>query len=253
MPLEGFLCDLDHEPVACADCVACALAPVPPKGRRCRFTAAMLALMAGNNEARKDAGISATGLCGCLRQTAYNLTRGFYQAPIKLFPAMRGTLFHAMFEGSEGDGVVRERRFFREVDGMRITGQPDEVYLDRKLILDYKTKEKVPAEVPANYAAQLNIYRWIIADGTDLSTGERVNFEVDDLGIMFMTMSEPVKMRVPTWPLHETEAWLRPRLRQIKRGVVGAGLPERIVADPETSKLCTGWCPHYERCITDGV
>ena len=93
MPLTGFVCDLDNrERVPCAECIACAAAPAPPRGRRCHFTASMLAAMAGADAVRGDAGISATGLVGCLRQTYLNMTEAYYAPPKRLWPSLRARI-----------------------------------------------------------------------------------------------------------------------------------------------------------------
>lgn len=248
-PLRGFICDLDGTtPVPHEECVACAAASEPPRGRRCRFTASILQAMVQADAARGCAGISATGLVGCLRQTYLTLATDFYQHPIRLFPALRGQLFHALFERAAADGLVRERRFARRIDGILITGQPDEIDPARRLMVDYKTKPYLPPDVPAEYVAQLNVYRWIVADGFDLHTGEPVSYAVDRLGIVFVTMRELTKRDVPVWSYEETAAWIRPRAAAIQRALDGGPWPERITPDPTARPLCYDWCPHFATC-----
>ena len=249
-PMRGFICDLDRRtPVDSAECVACAAAPFPPRGRRCRFTASILEAMVEADGARRDAGISATGLVGCLRQTYLSITTEYYQHPIRLMPALRGQLFHALFERAERPGLVRERRFAREIDGVVVTGQPDEIDPSRRLLVDYKTKPRLPDAVSEAHVAQLNVYRWIVADGYDLATGEPVNLAIDQLGIVFVTMHELTKRAVPLWDLAETEAWVRPRARALRAALDGGDWPARVVPDPAQRSLCYDWCPHYRRCL----
>lgn len=249
-PLRGFFCDLDGTtPVDSAECLACAAAPAPPRGRRCRFTASILGAMVQADAARLVAGISATGLTGCLRQTYLSIATDYYAHPIKLFPALRGQLFHALFERAPADGLVRERRFAREIDGVVITGQPDEIDPARGLMVDYKTRTAIPPGVPEHYVAQLNVYRWIVADGYDLATGEPVRLPVEQLGIVFITMRELTKRPVPVWDLAETEAWVRPRARAIHEALEGGPWPAPVVPNPGERALCYDWCPHYQQCL----
>jgi hypothetical protein len=207
VPLIGFKCDLDNEPVSFADCVACAGAVIAPKGTRCRFTASVLASLADNASSRTGLGISATGLCGCLRQSYLNLTQPYYHEPIKLWPAYRGTLFHALFERSQVPGLVRERRLVKTLLGMSISGQPDEIDPARELLIDYKTVDRVPDTVQDRYIAQMNIYKWLLSDGVDMETGEIINIPITQAGIQFVTMKDVTKLPVPLWSLEETEAW----------------------------------------------
>jgi len=250
MPLRGFICDLNHtERVDRDECIACADAPEPPRGRRCRFTATMLRAICEADDARRSAGISATGLVGCLRQTYLTLATDYYQAPIRLYPALRGQLFHALFERAQRNGLIRERRFARAIDGVVITGQPDEVDPERGLMVDYKTKPQIPPTVAFEYEAQLNIYRWILADGYDLATGEPIRCDIRQLGIVFLTMNDLTKRQVPVWDLAQTEAWLRPRALAIQAALDGGDWPERITPTPAARALCYDWCPHYARCL----
>lgn len=252
MPLTGFLCDLNpREEVSFDECLACARAAVPPRGRRCRFTATMLAALAASSGGRADAGISATSVNGCLRRAYLDATQPYHQQPIKLWPALRGTLFHALFERA-GDGVdlIRERRICRDVAGITITGKPDEVAPGRGILVDYKTvKGEIPEKVPEAYEVQLNIYRWLLADGRDRETDEPVKIDIRVLGIIFVTMGTVAKRVVPVWSLDRVEDYLQPRAEALRLAFDADIWPDRIVPDPTQRTLCRDWCPHYAACL----
>ena len=47
-------------------------------------------------------------------------------------------------------------------NGLLISGQPDLVYPEQALLLDYKTTKYLPKEPYATHALQLNAYRWLL-------------------------------------------------------------------------------------------
>jgi hypothetical protein len=257
LPLRGCLCDLNGEPIKTADCIACAASPVPirikdGRAQRCRFTTTILSAIYENDERRKNAGISVTELTGCLRQTYLKKSQDYYQAPIKLWPALRGTMFHALFERAQNDKVIRERRLTRQINGLWITGQPDEIDPERKVIIDYKSKENIPDYVSNNFIMQLNLYRWLAADGYDNDTGEKIQIPVDHLGIIFVTMKDIAKRIVPTYSLDVVEEWLEPRIMEIQNAMNGGEWPSRISENPMKNKLCLDWCPVRDLCVEYG-
>lgn len=252
MPIRGFLCEITSEPVACDDCVACAAAAVPPRGRRCQFTPAILRGIAYHNvsDKRVNAGISVTGLTGCLRKAFLTATVDFYDWPHRLWPATRGSMMHSAFSSVQDGGVVAEHRFALETCGVRWTGQPDEIVPERKLIVDYKTKHEAPTEPDPTHVAQLNLYRYLVTHGgIDLETGQPSYLEIDTLGIVYVTMSALRKVKVPVWSDEQTEAYLNPRLSALAEALAGGQWPLRGFT-PEVDRLCIDWCPVRSHCLT---
>ena len=143
---------------------------------------------------RREAGISVTSLTGCLRASYFAIRTDYWQYPSRLWPAYRGTLGHLLIERGSDPENICETRFARYLDGVLVTGKPDEINPKRRLIIDYKTKEKFPQGVPAQYAEQLNCYRLLVADGYYFATGEHVSLEIEQLGLQFLTMSGYLKM-----------------------------------------------------------
>jgi len=58
--------------------------------------------------------------------------------------------------------LVEQRCFKTLPNGLLISGQPDLVYPEQALLLDYKTTRYLPKEPYATHALQLNAYRWLL-------------------------------------------------------------------------------------------
>ena len=257
MPLGGSLCEITGEATSWPDCLRCSQTKHP-----CQFPYELLHAMASNADGRKDAGISITGCVGCARQGYYNLAVDYYQYPHLLWPAVRGTAFHDFVESHPEPDCIYEHRFAVDIDGVRLTGQVDKLKPSELLVVDYKSKDKVPDEVPADFVWQTNGYRLLVQGGTVVSNnvdgpglhleiGSTVDYDVEKLGIIFLTMHEVRKMKVPLLPLDEVADYFAERAGQIQGALDGEGLPPRQFEDPTKSPLCRGWCPHYNRCLAD--
>ncbi len=251
MPLVGYLCEYDNQQVTFEDCIRCA-----EEHPRCDFTSTILSGMAGND--RAGAGISVTNLVGCLRQSYFALSQPYHQRPSKLWPAYRGTLAHDLMERSQRPGRFCEIRFARELDGVWLTGKPDEIIPIRHTVIDYKTHEGVPNGLPDNYAEQLNGYRLILADGVvvtpnphypEIRVGDTIDLDVTKLGIVWLTMSKVRKCLVPVWDIGRAYDLFASRLALVSGAMKGGRLPERGIENPVTSPFCSGWCPHVGMCV----
>jgi hypothetical protein len=259
VPLDRVSCVVkpdDHVPLG--ECIACAEGPVPRNGRRCEFTGAILRAMYAGDEARRDAGISASGLTGCLRQTALKQMHAYTDRPARMWPALRGTLFHLIPERFHGDHLISEVRFSRSYDdaGHSITGQMDEVDPERGLLLDYKTVDKFPSPADLrlggfkeSWVLQANVYRWLLDGGTRLDTGETVTIPISTIGIVAFGMMEVRKYRVPILPDAQVADLVRTNASQIQTALDGGPWPPRKY-DPKKSKLCLEWCPVRDLCIS---
>lgn len=146
--------------------------------------------------------------------------------------------------------MIREERFGRKLDGTALTGQIDVLDLNRKLIIDAKTKATMPASVDEmpGYVYQLNLYRWIVADGYSVHTGQPIQAEVAQLGLVVHTMSTVSKFAVPVLSDELLLAWLAPRLATLSRAFQGEPPPPRGL-DPLTSRFCLDWCPVRSSCL----
>ncbi|MAG36647.1 MAG: hypothetical protein CL878_10470 [Dehalococcoidia bacterium] len=245
---------MEHEPVEFGECLSCSRATAPPRGRRCQFTYPLLRALAHNDDGREGVGLSATGLVGCTRQTALEMLVDYTAYPHQLYPRLRGTLMHTGIEAQQGDdeGVIVERRFQRSpAPGVELTGQPDEIDLHRQLIVDYKTVKAIPRSVREEHIWQLNLYRWLVADGQDLATGEPVAHDIQQLGIVYLAPSEVHKRRVRLLDLEQVGRFAAKHGAAILQALDGEPLPPRAW-DPHTHPICRGWCSVRQQCLDAG-
>lgn len=277
MPLARIRCVVDHQETTPAACVACASALTAPKGRRCQFTASILRGMY-DGSGREDAGVSASALTGCTRQTVLQALYPYTGAPERMWPAYRGTLGHDLVQRHPDPRCtveVRYRRRYGPHPTEWLTGKMDEVDPPMGLVRDYKTGSKPPDpdEVrlggwKADWVWQLNCYRWILADGERADTGEPIKLDVSRLGIVYLHADAVHKYSVPVLPLDQIERFVRERAPAIQyaldrkrdydgiedpqaRELAMDGVPWPTRAyDPDRSKLCLEWCPVRDLCLS---
>lgn len=258
MALERIHCELDpHELVPLDECVACAESANPARGR-CQFTGAILRAMYANSEERRDAGVSATGLVGCLRQTALRLIAPYNDRPNRMWPALRGNLFHLLPERYHAPHLICEVRFKKvyDEDGHFITGKMDEVDPARGTLVDYKSVHTFPERQDLrlsgrkeSWVLQTNIYRWLLQGGTRLDSGDEVQIPIQTIGVLAFGMMGVRKYRVPILPDADVAAFVRDNAAQVQLALDGGPWPARKY-DPQRDKLCLEWCPVRDACVT---
>lgn len=276
MPLARIRCVVDQTEQTTAGCVACAEALTAPRGRRCQFTASILRGMY-DGSGREDAGVSASQLTGCTRQTVLQHLYDYTADPERLWPAFRGTLGHDLVQRSPDPGCtveVRYRRKYGPRDGDWLTGKMDEVDPRMALIRDYKTGSKPPdpddvrlGGFKESWVWQLNVYRWILAGGERVDTGERIALDVTRLGIVYLHADAVYKYTVPVLPLPEVERFVVKTATAIQyalerkrdydgiedafgRALAMDSVPLPNPAyDPDRNRLCLDWCPVRDRCV----
>ena len=257
MPLVGSRCEMTGEPKAWDDCLECSRTRHP-----CQFSYEFLRAMAGNAGSRKKAGVSVTTCTGCARQGYYNLALDYYQYPHLLWPATRGTIFHDFVESHPEPDCIYEHRFARELNGVRLTGQVDKLKPSELVVVDFKSKDKLPDDVPEGFVWQTNGYRLLLQSGTVVSNnrfghgvclevGSVVSYDICKLGLILLTMQEVKKVKVPILPLDEVEAYFAERAGWIQRALDGERPPPRQFQDPTRCALCRDWCPFVERCVRE--
>jgi hypothetical protein len=190
---------------------------------------------------------SVTLLGGCLRQKYYDAMLPYRQYPSKGWAAYRGTLAHSLLERAADPGAIVERKLVKSLDGVPLVGKPDEIRPLQKLIVDYKTKEKLPRGLGDlgmdKYISQLNAYRWLCAGGSDYKTGEVVDYEIDELRLAFLTMMQFRQFVVPVRSFDQVEDELMRAIMYLQVAFEGGPPPPRG-EDPRKSKLCSSWCAH---------
>jgi hypothetical protein len=259
VPLKQIRCEVNpSDLVPLAECIACAEGTVPRNGSRCQFTGAVLRAMYAGDEARRDAGISATGLTGCRRQTALKALNGYAWKPSRMWPALRGSLFHLLPERHHAPHLICEVRFQKPYNGTGqvITGQMDEVDPGRALLVDYKTVDRFPEPrdvrlggFKESWVLQTNVYRWLLDGGTRLDTGEVVRIPIRTIGVVAFGMMEVRKYPIPVLPDDFVAAFVHDHASQIQGALEGGPWPPRQY-DPARSKLCLDWCPVRDLCLT---
>lgn len=150
MSCEGFICEVTNAPVSLTECLACAQLSAR---EACPLTYPLLAGIAAQlaprdlGEVPRVAGwqmplISVTELLGCPLRWQLAQERNFYVKPTEAYWAWRGTLIHEIVSRYAPPGALVEQRYYVDVAGFRLTGQPDLVYQER--IVDYKTTKSLP-------------------------------------------------------------------------------------------------------------
>ena len=205
---------------------------------QCQWTAALLTAMAGNVREQKDH-LTITELLGCPRATVWKKTRDYYESPESAYAKWRGSLFHHLLDGVNSGALV-EQRFFKTLpNGILISGQPDLVYPEQSLLLDYKTTKYLPKEPYATHALQLNAYRWLLWP----------RYKVFNLEVVYMDMTAVRRLPVALEELEHIEQFLAIMAQVITGGLDGQ-LPERM---DENGRWQCNYCPFTADCWPEGV
>jgi hypothetical protein len=262
MPLRGVICSDTKEQFSFEECLLCAKNGEP---RHCHNSYQLLKAMSLNGVERKDAGLSATMLLDkCKRRVILQAEEEYWEDPEDMWPRVRGSAFHTFIENySEGlEPFLQEVRLRKsiEVDGaeIEITGKPDLILLDRKLIIDFKSVRDVKSpylkildgEAVESHIQQINIYRWLAWGGWTISDdSEQMFVEVDKGGIQYFDMMEQVKCSVPIWSIEETESFIREQVKPLAHYELTGELPP-IMMDTvwnRRHKMCST-CPVRKQC-----
>jgi len=293
MPFAGFICDILGTPMTPEECLACAHAGGGSKGTTlCPFTPPLVRGLIESNQPRDLIGYSVTELGGCPRKVVLKERVPYWLEPRKAYWAYRGRLIHALLEAEADQGhALTEQRYYADLEGRLITGQPDLIYPEPGLLVDYKTTRQVPqprrigarhcvcpacasdidaygkrqgsrVACPACGAAykigtdiaivepdltdpqpypahvqQLNAYAWLLAQH-DLA--------ITRAEVVYLDMSEPLRLVVDLWPLADTQAVLAAALARLLE--TGAdGYPYGVQEDPDARWECR-YCPVRVQC-----
>ena len=163
----------------------------------------------------------------------------------------------------------------RALDGLDPAAHSLEVDERMHLVRDYKTGSKPPRPEDVrlggfkeDWVWQLNVYRWILADGERCDTGEPVRLDVTRLGVVYLHADAVTKYNVPALPLSEIEALVLARAPGIQYALdrhrdyqdIEDPLARRMAYDsvpwpepaydPGRDRICTDWCPVRGLCLT---
>jgi len=132
--------------------------------------------------------------------------------------SLLGQAVHHILERAGTDTMVEER-LYAEVDGWTLSGQFDRLHLASKTLSDYKVTTTYKAKGDDNWTRQLNVLRWLafqnglIVDHLEIVAIFR-DFRKSEVDRNPEYPQQAVKViPVSVWPLDETEAYIRERVR----------------------------------------
>jgi len=232
MPQVGYIC-CDETRRTFTDCIEHAMAC------QCPWTPAVLEAMAANIRP-EQACLTVTELIACARQTVLRKLRDWYETPASAYAKFRGSMFHKALEGSNHGAVVEQRFTVRLPCRVDISGQPDLIYPDQHLLVDFKTTRFIPKEPYPQHAWQLNAYRYLVA-GT---------YAIWNLEVAYFDMSTCRRLPVPLLDLEQVEEALVSQSLAVTQALMGGPLPERT---GENGLWQCGYCPFEGECWPEGT
>lgn len=299
MSFKAILCIATGEHVTPDSCIACARQGALAG---CHLTAPIIK---GIVESIRpdDFGLTATTVMSCARKWRLKIEHDYALDPKQSYWAFRGQIAHGIVaetEGADPQAIV-EQRFSMWVampwqqapacnpwvqvagEAVVITGQPDLVYLDRKLILDYKTTKAVP-QLYKTYTcpttgAILREGQWRPKRGfvfEDCACGQdhqpraietvsprraypghiwqlsvyavmlaEQGLAIQSGEIVYLDMAQTVRVPVTLIPAHEVLATLQARLPAFIQPDLPAVLPQENGKD----NWACGYCPVSAQCM----
>jgi hypothetical protein len=180
--------------------------------------------MRDNHKKRGNAGWSATTLTGCPRATALLEVYDYYEPLTSGWNKARGEWVHALMEAQADDDpeeVIRERRLYKIMNvfgtNVRITGQFDKLYSEQGVLIDFKSKDKLPKGPDPAHEFQFNIYAWLCDGGFDILTDQQYDIHISRGGMHYVTWQTKegllwLKLAYPVWPKQQTEDLIYKRL-----------------------------------------
>ena len=237
MPIKGVICGYDGTKQDFDTCIRC---HESFGERNCHAPVELLRSMKNNMATRANAGWSASTLLSCPRAVALLDTYDYYE-PLKTgWNKARGTYLHTMLESEmvPSDNIIAEVRIEKYYDGfdppIRITGKPDKVYRNEGIIIDYKSKYRLPTKPDPMHEAQMNVYAWLLNGGTmlhDDGRKEPVNIKIVRGGMLYITWntaedSQFLKIGYPIWDELQMNAFLHSRIEPLAKWKETGVLPQ---------------------------
>lgn len=151
-------------------------------------------------------GFSATELLDCPRSVWLKRRHSYGCKPAKLYWAFRGTIAHKIMEDYKSDGDISEQRFFAELGGFRVSGQPDLIRGD--VIYDWKTTSRLPDKPLDHHVKQLSFYRVLLAK-------QEPAIKITKGVIVYIDMMKHAMYETALLPLVEAEREMAERLNTL--------------------------------------
>lgn len=200
--------------------------------------------------------ISATSILHCLRAEFLKRHENYSAHVEGLYPAFRGTLFHALMEKYAPPNARIEERHTRTHRGIEISGQFDSLLTwenpadDQKrfTLQDWKTTNSLPKYgAYSSHVQQLNIYRWLLGLPADDVRIEVWYFAMDGFVRTVLKDGSGKSGVTQIWSDAQVEAFLDDRLVKLKASLMTKmPLPYREVT-PEEKWECE-YCPVRSLC-----
>lgn len=198
-PIDSFLCDVTHQPVPFEHCIGCAESGKARKVMNCYHAADVLRGIASMIRKPMDI-LSVTELQECPRALWFKKKNPYQMKPSKGYWMHRGHGFHKMMEFGSLEGDIRELRMYAEINGHKVSGQPD--IIRGTVIDDYKTTKSVPGEPKEDHRIQVSCYRLI-------AHLQNPPIEIDENAfITYMSMGEHKRLPMKLWDLETTKKWM---------------------------------------------
>ena len=175
--------------------------------------------------------ISASQLCGCLRQAYLKRRVDYYTIPGSWLPMMMGTLVHEMLASGNGNDLREIRLQWTTANRIKVTGHADHFDLSTNTLSDFKTTRWLTlSRVPyGTHGVQLNVYRWLL-----LNNEIGPQYQADSLQVVYVDLTGPGKQHqgivicpVEVWGDDRVEAFITGKagiLRDAQAGI----LPKRV-------------------------
>jgi CRISPR/Cas system-associated exonuclease Cas4 (RecB family) len=238
MAIKGFACPYGQGDVRFELCLEHSRSDPP----ECGFTYPILAGIVGNLRGEMKE-VTVTQVLNCVRKPALERRHDVYLDPRQLYYAFRGQMFHQIAAGVEMKDCVVEQRFKRVVAGVTLSGQPDLIVPDLRKLYDFKTARRIPKDGKpyAAHGLQVNIYRWLTLP----------HCEIDQLEIVYLDMSNVLRVPVDVMSVHKVLSWLVPRVKKLRAALDSGPLPPRV--GPDGLWQCNGYCSFTDSCWPKGV
>lgn len=226
----GFVCEKTGEKLPFEACLECAKTRINRK-LDCPFDEATIYGMILNETKRE--GITITMIAGCQRATFLNRHNQTYVKPSELYWAFRGQIAHKILEQAKlHPDAIREKRFYKEWEGIQLSGQPDLIIPGQKVLKDYKTTKTVPTYLNKEgnvnayeyHRVQLNLYRWLIPHS------------IEEMEVIYFSMEETIICPVEIWPEESNKKSEMTVNRYLEENLI----PLKMALDSETN-------PPYKR------
>jgi len=245
--VRGFICEKTGERLGFEACLECARTRLNRK-LDCPFDEATIAGMILHQKVKDD--ISVTMISGCHRGTFIARYNDSYVYPSKLYWAFRGQIGHKIMEEVNlHPEEVKEKRFVKEWEGIEISGTPDLIIPNQKVLKDYKTSKAVPSyrnkegliNAYENHRVQLNLYQWLVP------------YEIKEMEVIYFSMEETLICPVVIWPEESKKKSEMTVDRYLEENLI----PLKMALDSETMPpysrnwSCDDYCDVSEICFRE--